>query len=111
MEQEKHQTHGRTLAARLIKLNDDVEVQTVARLESETMQQRQKDREEALQRDLELAGNAVIDAQRAHSVARTSLGEAQVCGVKWCIGGHSRSHTHTRIHTHSSTHSHALPDA
>jgi hypothetical protein len=76
VEQEKHKTHGRTLATRLITLNEELELEKAARQESEKRQQLQTDREEALLADLESNAKKISAAERAHSATREALREA-----------------------------------
>jgi hypothetical protein len=82
VEQEKHITHGRTLATRLIKLNEELELEKATRQEVEKRLQLQKDREEALLADLENNGKKVSEAERAHNATRLALREAHDCAAK-----------------------------
>ena len=82
VEQEKHLTHGRTLATRLIKLNEELELEKGTRQEVEKRLQLQKDREEALLADLENNAKKVSEAERAHGATRLALREANDCAAK-----------------------------
>ena len=82
VEQEKHITHGRTLATRLIKLNEELELEKATRQEVEKRLQLQKDREEALLADLEINEKKVSEAECAHNATRLALREAHDCAAQ-----------------------------